>query len=563
MKRVLFLLTILVFGLLLTSCGQSSTTPRPTPPPFEGVEEAVSLSLATVDPEENLHLFDYDQQAPLDIQEVARWREGSATWYDITYASPLGGRVPSTLIVPDGRGPFAGVILMHGSGCGRQSLYSLGEVYAGFGSVVIIMDAPFCRPGVENQSKFITWRTERDRKLHIQLIVDLRRTVDVLIARPEVDPDRLAYVGRSYGGAMGGLLAGVEDRLQAYVLMVGDGGGVEHTSEPDEQGYPNHRRESWVKAMWPVEPLHFVGRAPPAALLFQNGFQDQLVPPRDAVRYHEAASEPKRVLWYDAGHDLPLQAYRDQIGWLQQHIGDDLKWVGAAYRSTALALDRLLVVWLFLTIGALGLLLWESVRAPISWGLRLGWVLVILLFGPLGLLVFLFSHQRRARVLMVYSVIGSVAAWILVILFFASYLPNLGLVVVLAVLYVALFIVGLHVFGVLSVSKQDGKFPLAARRPLLAEVIRANIVFPGAFPAALLALSGEWPDALQLSDLRFWMTMLLAAVAGALVLDWLDAYLAAQEEDAMAALSLRNGRSAHLLSFVLLIVSLGLVMLNL
>jgi dienelactone hydrolase len=563
MKRAPFLLAILIFGLLLTSCSQDTTTLRPTPPPFEGVEEAVALSLATVDPEENLHLFDYDQQAPLDIQEVACWREGSATWYDINYVSPLGGRVPATLIVPDGRGPFAGVILMHGSGCGRQGLYRLGEVYAGFGSVVIIIDAPFCRPDIEHQSELVTWKTERDRKQHIQLIVDLRRTVDVLIARPEVDPDRLAYVGRSYGGAMGGLLAGVEDRLQAYVLMVGDGGLVEHTSKPDEQGYPEHWHRPWAEAMWPVEPLHFVGRASPAALLFQNGLQDSLVPPSDAARYHEAASEPKMVLWYDAGHDLPSQVYRDQISWLQLHIGDDLSWMGASYRGSALALDRLMGIWFFLTIGALGWFLWESARAPISWGLWLGWVLVTVLFGPLGLLAFLFSHRRRARGLLTYSVLGGAMAWVLVIVFFACYLPSLGLAVVLAALYVALLIIGLLAFRVLVVSKQDGRFHLIARRPLPAEVIWANLAFPGAFPLALLAMSGPSPETLRLSDPGFWLITLLAVVVGALVLDWLDAHLAAQEENAVAASSLRSGRAAHLLSFALLIASLGLLMLKL
>jgi cephalosporin-C deacetylase-like acetyl esterase len=54
---------------------------------------------------------------------------------------------------------------------------------------------------------------ERDRREQIQLIVDLRRAVDLLVARDDVDPDRIGYLGVSYGGAMGGLLAGVEDRV--------------------------------------------------------------------------------------------------------------------------------------------------------------------------------------------------------------------------------------------------------------------------------------------------------------------------------------------------------------
>ena len=36
--------------------------------------------------------------------------------------------------------------------------------------------------------------------------------------------------------------------------------------------------------MWPIEPVHYVGCAAPAAILFQNGTQDGLVSPADALR---------------------------------------------------------------------------------------------------------------------------------------------------------------------------------------------------------------------------------------------------------------------------------------
>jgi hypothetical protein len=47
-------------------------------------------------------------------------------------------------------------------------------------------------------------------KMEVQLIIDLRRAIDLLGGRPDVDPQRIAYLGVSYGGAMGGLLAGDE-----------------------------------------------------------------------------------------------------------------------------------------------------------------------------------------------------------------------------------------------------------------------------------------------------------------------------------------------------------------
>lgn len=96
----------------------------------------------------------------------------------------------------------------------------------------------------------------------IQLIVDFRRAVDLLRARPEIDADRIGYLGVSYGGAMGGLLAGVEDRLSAVVLVVGDGGLVAHFTGAEYEGGELVRldpaaRDAWLAAMEPSEPLYY------------------------------------------------------------------------------------------------------------------------------------------------------------------------------------------------------------------------------------------------------------------------------------------------------------------
>lgn len=63
-------LSVLALTLLLTGCGQAIPTPTI---PADLVEERripfdVELDSAKIY-EENLHLFDYDQETPLDIQE--------------------------------------------------------------------------------------------------------------------------------------------------------------------------------------------------------------------------------------------------------------------------------------------------------------------------------------------------------------------------------------------------------------------------------------------------------------------------------------------------------------
>jgi uncharacterized protein len=140
-----------------------------------------------------------------------------------------------------------------------------------------------------------------------------------------VDPDRLAYVGRSYGGAMGALLAGLERRLKTYVLAVADGGLVSHTIGSDGTrappgGVPEAQWQAWLDAMRPIEPIRFVHRAPAASTFFQSARRDHNVPAQDAAALHRAAGELSTVVWYDTGHALDAQAHVDQLEWLARAI---------------------------------------------------------------------------------------------------------------------------------------------------------------------------------------------------------------------------------------------------
>ena len=84
-------------------------------------------------------------------------------------------------------------------------------------------------------------------------------------------------------------------------------------------------RLDWFRAMAPIEPIRFIGHAPPTPLLLQNGRFDSLVPMGDAQVLHAAAPDPKTILWYDAGHGLNQQALFDRHDWLRDKIGLDAR----------------------------------------------------------------------------------------------------------------------------------------------------------------------------------------------------------------------------------------------
>ena len=268
-----------------------------------------------------LELFAYDRAAPLELADSVIGTEDGVRIHAIRFASPKGGEVTGRLMVPPGRGPFAGVVLAHGMPASAEQMTGRGVYIARHGAVVIAIDAPFARRAGDPLAL-----TPADSAEQVQLIVDLQRAVDVLVARPDVDPARLAYVGRSYGGATGALFAGVERRLKTYVLAVADGGLVAHFRRPDGgfdpiPGVPDEVLRRWVQAMAPIEPIRFVGRAAPASILFQSARRDQYVLPIRAEELHRAASEPKTVRWYDTEHPLDARAHVDQLQWLHEKVG--------------------------------------------------------------------------------------------------------------------------------------------------------------------------------------------------------------------------------------------------
>src|SRR6266850_6031684 len=144
---------------------------------------------------EMLRHFDYDQKARLDVQEMGVERRGEIAIHDISYASTKGGRVLAYLVVPGGRGPFAAVIWGHWYMPGseflnRKEFLDEAVILAATGVVSLLPDGPIARPGYVRDPDPLGDLQIQQR---VQAILDMRRGADLLLARSDVDPKRLAY----------------------------------------------------------------------------------------------------------------------------------------------------------------------------------------------------------------------------------------------------------------------------------------------------------------------------------------------------------------------------------
>ena len=305
--------------LFMSACAGSATEPL-TAGDSCAVERPDFGGAATA---ADRNLFAYDVNAPLNLHKAVENTIDGVEVSSISFDSPDGGSVTGMLFDAVTRSSLRpGIVLMHGMPGHARVMTAYAQVLARHGAVVIAIDAPFARRGGEP----IRFSTD-DRAEQIQLIKDLQRAVDVLRAHANVDDDRIAYLGISYGGAMGALFVGIERRLKAASLVVADGGLVSHFTGPEDvnfmAGLSCATRVAWFRAMAPIEPIRFIAHAMPTPLLLQNGRLDDLVPAADAQALHAAAPEPKTILWYDAGHGLNQKALLDRHDWLLERIGLD------------------------------------------------------------------------------------------------------------------------------------------------------------------------------------------------------------------------------------------------
>lgn len=265
---------------------------------------------------------------PLDIKEVGILDRSGVRIHDINYVSPKGGRVTAYLVEPRRKGRFAGIVFGHWGYGTRTEFLPEAMLYAEAGAVSLLIDDPGVRPAPWRRNAPSS-EPQAVRDNYVQAVVDLRRAIDLLLARPDVDPNRVAYVGHSSGARWGAILSAVDKRIKTAVLMAGVPREATIFLESDDPDFVEFRKSTpkeqlynYFKTVSVLDAINYVPYAAPVPLLFQFARFEQYFNEAAMLKYAQAASEPKLVKWYDTGHGLNnLQALIDRADWLEKQIG--------------------------------------------------------------------------------------------------------------------------------------------------------------------------------------------------------------------------------------------------
>jgi dienelactone hydrolase len=283
-----------------------------------------------------LHHWDYDKSASLNIKQAGIQERNGVSIYDISFTSPVsdrsaavgpnGGAVSAYLVVPSGQGPFPAVIFGHWCMPGsdkknRTEFLDEAIVLAHSGVISLLPDHVIVHPGFVEDS---TPLNEQQIAVEVQQDVNLRRGADLLLARKDVDPKRLAYVGHSCDGSAGGFLSGIEKRFKAFVIMAGD---LSFEIDKETKSFQEYRQKIGpekfdafaAKYFW-MDGGKYVSHAAPAAMFLQYATDEPFLNGDLAKQYFEIVSEPKKLKVYKAQHALNVEATRDRIAFLAEHL---------------------------------------------------------------------------------------------------------------------------------------------------------------------------------------------------------------------------------------------------
>lgn len=270
---------------------------------------------------DNLRPFsDYDAERPPAIEIAGT----DVSVSDLTYRAAPERGARAYLVAPaevDRPKRSAAILFLHPGLGSRTTFLAEAVALAGMGAASLLVDAPWAADTAAAWGQAVTDPEEAVRE-YTRTVIDLRRGIDLLIARPDVDPDRIGFVGHSVGALFGAVLAGVDRRLRAAVLMAGTGRFVDVAAVnlPDLQG---EEFEHYRRTLAELDPAVWVGRAAPTPLFFQAALRDEFFTEEQAREFFEQAGDPKSLKWYDAGHSLNEAARRDRIAWLAERLSLD------------------------------------------------------------------------------------------------------------------------------------------------------------------------------------------------------------------------------------------------
>jgi len=263
--------------------------------------------------------FRYDDSIPLRPRVERTLETETVRRYDVRLASCEGADIVAYLDLPQSPPPYPVVIVQGGYRKGREVVDLVGDSALKRGWAVFSMEYRYT--GSENPVLLYF----QARGAMRDAVLDLRRALDYLESRDDIDASREVIVGVSLGALFAPILASVDGRVDAVALIYGGGnlGEVVRANSPVPR-VPTEILVAVSALLYaPFEPLKYAGGIPPRPLLMIHGTGDRWVPAKCAEEFYDRVDGPKEILWHDAGH---IRSFKTEE--IARLVEECLDWMG-------------------------------------------------------------------------------------------------------------------------------------------------------------------------------------------------------------------------------------------
>ncbi|UCH35619.1 MAG: alpha/beta fold hydrolase [Armatimonadota bacterium] len=265
--------------------------------------------------------YDYDKEISLEARAVELKETATTVRRKVVFRGARGFLVPGYLEFPkQGKPPYPCVLLLHGWSGSKENWWDDGKYISGgeaqtallaHGYAVFALDAQghgdriaendysvvnvYNEPGAEPRKNYFTLR-----EIITQSVVDYRRGLDYLVTRGDVDMQRIGLLGYSMGGFQAFALTAAEPRIKVAVACAAP--------------------VSWSQdvVLAPANYARGIGDRPFCMLV---GRRDEMCSEVQAQELYELAESPNtKILFYDAGHRLPVDYVPDAAAFMAAHL---------------------------------------------------------------------------------------------------------------------------------------------------------------------------------------------------------------------------------------------------
>ena len=161
--------------------------------------------------------------------------------------------------------------------------------------------------GIPNSLHYWYNDSHEFRDYQIKIVKDFKRVIDYLETRPDIDSEKLAYYGFSWGGILGSMIPAVEDRIKISII---NAGGL-------EMYYGKPRSEA--------DYINYVSRVTIPTLMLHGRYDANVSYEHAAKPMFDLLGTPdkdKKLIVYETDHIIPTkELIKESLNWLDRYFG--------------------------------------------------------------------------------------------------------------------------------------------------------------------------------------------------------------------------------------------------